>query len=641
VRAVCDSCELPQPSDWEPGNLCVHCGLVARREKRCHWCVAWTPDGKFCRSCGSQTVADEHYGAARMLKNAGVDQFTIPQRIEAMEADQLEHFTRMYQRQATVVTRHVDDAAFVESFLTQTGWSAAIEDDLVPKLPLPDDELNALKIPPSKAADPSARLEEIFASTPFPIIRALSSLARLKQMPATLEPEFIDTAMELLKYGEGPAKEEAALIFGHWRMVYSPIALMYRSATVNALYECSRQPDAAIALRLLDEDAEVHDAEVASADPDRAFQAALALVAVEPLINALRDDDRRFAAASRLAYHNPVVELGPVLAKFTDDQQEHLFNKLLSGKAPVDHLHDALMERAEHGPKEVRSTAITLLYRMGRIEDAERLVRLSDGSDRTYTIQAYLQNPAISAGDTEQFLRFLVTERFFNGNQYGMDKVTESDRVSARFVPGVWGLAVDDEMREQLLRFAEEQLGAHSDESLHEFVLRQIFAPNSIKIRETACWVLHRWYGRSSYNNKGPLQLEERVLTKFFGSVDEFLRQATAFLADQEVVRTITCEEFMAERLHYCDNVPLPDIVKHKDTFGRFWTQLGVTVRDDSVRQNLRAAIIRFMEHISTIPEWRDRALAEVSNLADQDGGVSFEATHTRDRILENRYVNR
>ena len=178
MRAVCESCETPQPVDWTPGDLCIQCGRVARRERRCHWCAGWTPEGRFCRTCGAETLADEHYAAGRMLKHAGVDQFSVPERLRSFDVEQIKNLTRIYQRQAVVVARLIDDVAFAERFLYQKVWSDELDASLVPRLPMADGEIDALRLPPSRAADANDRLEEIVTTAPLPQMRTLAALAR-------------------------------------------------------------------------------------------------------------------------------------------------------------------------------------------------------------------------------------------------------------------------------------------------------------------------------------------------------------------------------------------------------------------------------------------------------------------------------
>src|SRR5882672_232260 len=126
MRSVCEKCAAPQPPDWNAGDLCVSCGAAVRRDVRCFWCAKWTPFAKFCRSCGAETVEEIHYGAARMLKDAGTDRFTVPRMLREMDPDQRENFTRIYQRHAVAVARHVDEIRFLERFLFHKVFSGAL-----------------------------------------------------------------------------------------------------------------------------------------------------------------------------------------------------------------------------------------------------------------------------------------------------------------------------------------------------------------------------------------------------------------------------------------------------------------------------------------------------------------------------------
>ena len=119
MRAVCERCEHAQPIDWKPGDLCVHCGEGVRHEVRCGWCAKWTPFATYCRNCGAEVVEESLYGAARMLKDAGVDRFTIPKQLATLDPEQIANFTRIYQRHALVVARHVEQLTFVQRLLPQ------------------------------------------------------------------------------------------------------------------------------------------------------------------------------------------------------------------------------------------------------------------------------------------------------------------------------------------------------------------------------------------------------------------------------------------------------------------------------------------------------------------------------------------
>src|SRR5215469_10358880 len=127
MRAVCEVCQAPQPIDWKPGDSCINCGQQVRRDLRCFWCVKWTPGlGKFCRSCGAAIVDARRFGAARMLKAAGVDRFGIPKMLAELDPDQVENFERIYEHHDGVLNRHLDHVRFLESFLQSKSWSEKV-----------------------------------------------------------------------------------------------------------------------------------------------------------------------------------------------------------------------------------------------------------------------------------------------------------------------------------------------------------------------------------------------------------------------------------------------------------------------------------------------------------------------------------
>src|SRR5436190_1365939 len=180
MRALCEGCGKHQPPDWRAGDLCAFCGKSVRRDVRCYWCAKWVPAAKFCRSCGAAVVEEKLYGAARMLKDAGTDRFTIPKQLKEFDPDQIENFSRIYQRHSVAVARHVDEVRFLERFLYGRGWSAALEDELVPQLPWPEDRLAQMSAPTPKSGEDLAMVKAIHDTTPFGETKALAALVRLK-----------------------------------------------------------------------------------------------------------------------------------------------------------------------------------------------------------------------------------------------------------------------------------------------------------------------------------------------------------------------------------------------------------------------------------------------------------------------------
>jgi len=346
MRVLCEACGHAQPPDWQPGDLCTQCGAVARREKRCHWCARLTPEGRFCRHCGSGLVPDAQYGAARWLRHLGADQFVIPDRLAAMDPEQVDHFTRLYQRHAAVAERHVDDVAFAESYLRQRGWAQSLENELLPRLPLPnDDALAALAQPARQGTTAAEQLLEIRATTPFVTTRQLSALARLRLWQAgdagfdvALGPD-LDLAEQALRAPDAALRTEAALVLIHWRLVVStgPLPLPAVAEVLHAATDFA--VEAAVGLALLaahrrGEAQPVPLAALAAEDADVAFAAALAHHAPEPLLAALPQPGRRFAAALTLVKMNLDFALAPLLPGFNPDQLADLLRVLAWQKQP-------------------------------------------------------------------------------------------------------------------------------------------------------------------------------------------------------------------------------------------------------------------------------------------------------------------
>src|ERR1043165_7058304 len=167
MRAICEACTAPQPAAWRAGDLCVQCGQAVRREVRCFWCAKWTPAAKYCRSCGAACVDDRLYGAARMLKDAGTDRFTVPKLLQEFDPEQVENFTRIYQVQAAIVARHVDDVRLLERHLHHRGFSAALEDALIPQLPWNEQAVAAMQPPPLPAGDDLTMATALQAASPL------------------------------------------------------------------------------------------------------------------------------------------------------------------------------------------------------------------------------------------------------------------------------------------------------------------------------------------------------------------------------------------------------------------------------------------------------------------------------------------
>jgi hypothetical protein len=547
-------------------------------------------------------VADELYAAARMLKAAGVDQFSIKDRLGSLDGDHVAHLTRMYQRQASLVAQRVDELAWVETFLLGDGWAAELDDALTSLLPLDDANVAGTLGGTERGdlrADDADRLRSLVVSTPHDLTSLLAAVALVRHGWIT-NADQSDHAQRSLSHHDPRVFEEGALAFGHWRSRFAPVRLVSSQQLIGVLINCTRRQDAAIALRLLGEDDDVDASLVADTDPDRAFGAALALAAEEPLISALRDPVRRRAAALVLAGDGNGAPLGPALHELDEDTLESVLGLLRRHDHAFPMLRDDLWTLARRGGRNIRSEAVSLLVAIGQPEDAIALVQL-DPTDSS-TVQEVLQRMRLSDVETLGVARLLVAEGRFRLSQYGVEDLAEKARVPDDFVPSVWHQLVDDEHRKDLLRFAEEQLDARSDESLHRFVLNIVFAPRqavSAEVREEAWWSLLRWYARTEYASKGPLAFDDAVLVHFFsGGTPDFIDRFLGVLLDPNLEDHRTLQECLGNLLRYSPEDGLPSVISQLDAFSRLVEGCKKVLADPNRNQSLRSDVVRFLENV-------------------------------------------
>ena len=643
MRAVCESCEAPQPVDWTPGDLCIQCGHVARRERRCHWCAGWTPEGRFCRTCGAETLADAHYPAGRMLKHAGVDQFSIPERLRSFDVEQIENLTRIYQRQAVVVARLIADQAFTEQFLYQKVWSDELDDSLAPRLPMPDGEIDALRLPPSKATDANDRLEEIVTTAPLPQIRTLAALARLRRSPSPIGTEHGATiaaaASAAVSDGDERIRHEGALTLSGWRVLYGPERFFRGrdlAGELEAIVARGRFPvEAAVGLRLLGYDVALDASARPTTDGDAAFAFAMALGETDAITAALRNPERHLAAAQRLAeigqgapLHETIItmseaELVAVLEAFPRDSVQ-----------PT--LHDPLLRLAEATANErIRTLAVTMLVAEGRPADASRLVQLAP-SER-WIVQAVIQRMPLDTAELTALCTTLAADGRFDMHQYGVSELAETGKLRDDFVPSVWALVGTDELRLELLRFAEEQLKKRGDDGLHTFVLGVMFGAWSATVRAEAWWGLRRWYTSIEYASEGPLVMDTGAIERFFPSVAEFFERFGVLLGDRETLAELTLQEKLASMLRYAPADALPALLRVEPAWTRLRAILVRTLRDVEIRLDMRSSIVRFFELVAGIDvARRTTVLADLAGVTeDAVPDLAYEAQSTAARIVE------
>lgn len=638
MRISCESCGAAQPADWTAGDRCTSCGEVVRRDTRCHWCARWTPAARFCRHCGAELVAVAHYGAARMLKAAGVDQLALPERLAALDRDHCEHLTRLYQRQAAVVARAVDDAIFAESFLRRSGWYRALEDELVAALPVDDDTLGWWQPaePPLGNLD---RLRALCASSPFDLVRMLAGLALLRaagpQMTDWARDPAVDSSARAALYSNDmDLRVEAALALSHWRLCYAR-----RRADDDDVVAALREPPlesplegpAAIALALRGAGA-IEPAALGAPDRDDAFAAALVLGDADRLRAALADADRRFAAAVALASQGHGSSVAPALAALEPGELSDVLHYLDRADQPVPELRAALYEIAGRGDAHLRYRAAKVIAKEQNSADAMRLLQLEPTDSDV--IQLILQTMALPAVELTAVAAELIVHGRFASHQYGVDDLADSGRLGDDFVPEHWNRAIDDERRRGLLRFAERQLSARGDAALHRFVLSVVFGPYEAHICDEAWWTLKRWYRSVEYSWEGPLNLDVDAIEAWFGPVPAFLGVLRAYLLDPDAHGELALHERVASMLRYTEAASVAAVAAAaSDAFDELFQSIPALLANGAARTELRSAAVRFCELVSEMPLWRDRVLAVLDAAAG--GDAAFDARETARRIRE------
>ncbi|MGY2895495.1 hypothetical protein [Deinococcus sp. UYEF24] len=637
TRAVCEACGAVQPPDWQPGDLCMQCGEAARREKRCHWCTRLTPEGNFCRHCGSGLLPDGLYGAARMLKAAGVDQFSLPERLNGMPPEQREHFSRLYAPQGRMVERHLDDLSFVVAGLrtghgkagqTSVGsgaqrggvsggrvsggrvsedWTAQLEDALLPLLPLPEAELKALTLPPTRAVTDLERLAEIRDGSPFALTSRLSALAAIR-LGAPRNETDAHWAAQALNSPDEAVQTEAALTLADWRFTAGHPYAVQPGNLRDALFDLYRRTawagvgradplhaEAGLGLALLAQHyanvqsvpvpAELLTPLLSSEAPDLAFGAALALGETGALRAALRVPERRALAAVQLARLGETAPLAPVLRLLEPYEQSRVLGVL---RVAAPELNGVLLELL--GSRETRTEAARLLLLEGRPGDALPLVEADPD-----LAEQVLRNLALSALEAEQVcVRLLEQGQFSLSRLSVLRELAESGRISDAFVPEQFA-AASKEGRQELFVLAGLQLAARADPALHRFLWRLIEDDLPSQTRERAWSVLASWYGRYGQ----ALRFSLAGARQFFGGatsggVEEFVDRLCRVIERPDLLAGFFTSYHFLKLLEDTDPDVLP-AVREAASAGRLRRDLLALAHDEEQFAPYRAGAVRLL----------------------------------------------
>ncbi|MFN0106376.1 MAG: hypothetical protein ACKV2U_30330 [Bryobacteraceae bacterium] len=483
MRAVCESCAKPQPVDWRPGDLCVHCGVAVREEARCFWCAKWGPKAKFCRKCGAGAVAQEHYGPARMLKHMGASVFEIPKLLKELDPELIATHQSIYGAHAAVANRHIEDARWLGRHLYQRHWDAELEEELIAQLPWPDERLEAYSVASKSEPDPVTLSE----SSPFPRIRDLAHLVRIHR------GDFRDLSdcTQLIHSADPAIAAEAALQFSGWRAIYCTYTEINRHDLIAVLRESPLPAHAAPRLAVLG--AEPRPEYFVTGDPDTDFLVLILDKNTRALETFLGSPDpmRRYVSAAQLVRLQHAGAIGPALRGADPERQLQLLRDVIRYKNPIPALHNDFFALIENSSDvRVRQAAAQAISLARFHPDSLRLLDLANGDSGI--IHSLLRSkPA-----PESYLeigRRLVRTGHFNMDQWGWDQAAKPDAMPVTFVEENYPHANHDTRRE-LLRFAEKQIEAHGvlRSPLERLLIRQCFASAPAELIGTAWACVHR-----------------------------------------------------------------------------------------------------------------------------------------------------
>lgn len=636
MRLFCESCQQPQPPQARRGDHCVHCGVIARREQRCYWCLNYTPEGKFCRKCGAATIADHLFGAARMLKDFGVDRFSIARQLADMDPEQVDTFSSIYAQHAAVMYRHVDQVAAAQPYLVLRHWARELEEELLAQLPWPDKRLDELRLPPL-ALDGLDQLRWIRDHAVFHQTRMLATLALAV---ATGDPKLVKAAhREIYTVGDDRLRQEAALALTHWRTfhgtdnLWDHLDIRYRDVWEDVQRALSSKAQRA---RLMMVGLEPVAPDVLEdRDPDIAFMAAIGTKMPERLANAAASSDstKRFAAAKLLIAWGAGERAAEALLQASADDQYKLLRELARERKPVHGLKRALfqvLETTSHD--ELRRLAGEALARDCQPRDAAEIYRLTGG--HRAVVQNLLQQGNLPAETLRDLCQAQVDAGAFSADQWGMKDIAVEGRIPPDFVPKTFVNAATP-MRLQLLRFAEQQIMAYNPRGLRTFVVGVAFGGFGPEPMQDAWAVLQRSHPQTGPQIEKAVNFTTAFAQEHFGSFVGMLRAVTRLLnMPEEVLSHYAMRDNAANLLRYAEDDISQHIAAHEKEALLLEKALIRVAENDRLCRSLRGDAVLFLGTMAEHEKSRERIRTVLSRLDKTDlRGSTMLALERLDRL--------
>ncbi len=485
-RAVCEQCGARQLTDWEPGDFCSSCGAAVRREVRCAWCTEWIPAGRFCRSCGCEIVSDPLYGAARMLKSAGVDRFSIAGKLRELDPEQVQNLSRIYESQLAIVLRRCDEARLCEAYLLQGIHSRRIEEELIRLLPMEKDALHALASGPAGPFESRPELlPEIAGGSPIQVTRMLAAIALLRE--GCTKRDLVAAASAALHAQDAELALEAALGLAHWRVrglhrqflfgrqydggvgidagrlveiarsvnSHSPLHPWAAAAFTLARFSDGTLPATETAAEEEAEEWEIFRDSLrgglTSSDPDLRFTCALALGDEDILAGELdaEDEQRRAVARHYLARHK-----SPAVRHCLTEGSREVCTEVLDDLWPPlpKELVEPVLRAVERGDADMRLKGAHLLQPSLDEKTVQRLVKIACREADTRIFEILLG--AESLPESKTVIRTIIREGLF---QTFIEKLSNhidfSDEAVARLAN-----PKEPQLLESMIRLADQRV---------------------------------------------------------------------------------------------------------------------------------------------------------------------------------------
>ncbi len=341
---------------------------AARRgnEVRCPACTRFKAPRGPCPRCGCGELPPERHGAARMLLHAGVDRFSLAERVALLEPRQVELLEQQYAQQWAMAQPVLEDVRRCAASLLQEGFVEDAEDLLAERLPM-DPSLLAREVGPPERPQ---TLEALFAKSASEEVRRLAALALMHQGELSWN---IQSSVRSSLFEKGRVGVEAMLAVTRWR-VWQWIRLdadgweRVRELARKALRLSELAPRAAVAwvraARGEEPEVDVLFAlrqGLSHSEPDVRFECALCLQDEAGLVAALDSPDAEVVSEARRA----LASLGSGLlfarlAREGDTAFARDVVKTLRRPVSLEAL-EALLSASERGPDRLTEALLELI----------------------------------------------------------------------------------------------------------------------------------------------------------------------------------------------------------------------------------------------------------------------------------------